>query len=386
MQTLFWISLLLLVYVYVGYPALAWLRSVVWPWPYRRAPFEPTVTVVVSAFNEATRIRARIENLLNLEYPREKLEIVIASDGSTDATVARARRYESTGVIVRAFPTRRGKAAVLDDVVPAARGKIVVLADARQRFDRHAVRALVAAFADPSVGAVSGELMMAPNPASAGFGKGVGCYWRYEKFIRRSESGASSTVGATGAIYAIRRSLFERVPDDTILDDVLIPLRVVREGYRVVFEPAAIAYDMTTAAPRHEFVRKVRTIAGMFQLLARETWLFDPLRNPVWLETISHKALRLATPLLQIAVFATNLALLDLPPYRLLLEAQVIFYGAAAIGHIHRWASRSTFVVSLPYTVCVLSWATVVGFVQFVTRRQTATWERSADTTVVVSR
>src|SRR5262249_19281778 len=162
-------------------------------------------------------------------------------------------------------------------------------------------------------------------PASAGFGKGVSFYWRYEKFIRRSESRAGSTVGATGAIYAIRRSLFERVPDDTILDDVLIPLRVVREGYRVVFEPAAVAYDLPAAAPRHEFVRKVRTIAGMFQLLARETWLFDPVRNPVWFETISHKALRLATPLLQLAVFLANLALVDVGPYRVLLEAQVIF-------------------------------------------------------------
>jgi poly-beta-1,6-N-acetyl-D-glucosamine synthase len=386
MLLLFWLSLFLLAYVYAGYPVLAWLRAVVAPRPYRREPVEPTVTVVVAAYNEAEQIAGRIENLLELDYPRDKLDVVIASDGSTDATVEIARRYECPRVIVRAFPTRRGKAAVLNDVVPSVRGKIVLLADARQRFDLDAVRALVAGFADPRVGAVSGELMMAPNPSSAGFGKGVGCYWRYEKFIRRNESRANATVGATGAIYAIRRALFERIPEDTILDDVVIPLRIIREGYRVVFEPSARAYDATSATPRHEFVRKVRTIAGTFQLLARETWLFDPERNPLWIETISHKALRLTTPLLQLGVFVANVALADSEPYVVLLAAQVLFYVAAAAGHTRRWARRSTFIVTVPYTICVLSSATVIGFVQFITRRQKATWERATEGDVVVGR
>jgi cellulose synthase/poly-beta-1,6-N-acetylglucosamine synthase-like glycosyltransferase len=377
MILLFWLSLLILAYVYAGYPALAWLRAVLLPRPYHRAPIEPTVTVVIAAYNEIDRIAGRIDNLLELDYPREKLELVIASDGSTDGTVEMARHYESDGVIVRAFPTRRGKAALLNDVVPSARGQIVVLGDARQTFEPGALRALVAGFADPQVGGVSGELMMAPSPSGAGFGKGVGCYWRYEKLIRRSESRANATVGATGAIYAIRRALFEPIPEDTILDDVVIPLRIVREGYRVVFEPAARAYDVASATPRQEFVRKVRTIAGTFQLLAREAWLFDPTRNPLWLETISHKALRLATPLLQAAVLGASVVLADAQPYRALLGAQVLFYIAAATGHNRRWARRSTYVVTVPYTICVLSWATVVGFVQFVTRRQKATWERA---------
>ena len=375
MAWLFWLSVLLLAYIYAGYPLVAWLRAALRAKPHKSASWEPDLTVIVVAHNEEDRIAARLDNLLSLDYPRGKLEILLASDGSTDSTVARARAYEAAGVGVRAFHQRRGKSAVLNDVVPSAHGEIVVMADARQRFDRNALRALVASFADPSVGAVSGELMMTSSPSGAAVGKGVGFYWRYEKFIRRNEGRTGSTVGATGAIYAIRRALYEPIPDDTLLDDVLIPLRVVKGGYRVLFEPAARAYDTASATARQEFVRKVRTIAGTFQLLGRETWLFDPRRNPVWFETISHKALRLATPVLQVAALAANVALAGEWPYNAMLISQALLYAAAFGGYL-RSTRRSVFLLTVPYTVCLLSWATVVGFVQFATRRQKATWER----------
>src|SRR5262245_30230345 len=185
----------------------------------------PSVTALVVAHNEAAAIGARLENLLALDYPRDRLEIILASDGSSDETASVGRRYEAAGVAVIAFAERRGKTPVLNDLVPKARGDIVVLADARQRFDGGAVRALVARFRDPRVGAVSGELLLGAAP-----GDGLGFYWRYEKLIRRSESRVDSTVGATGAIYAIRRELFEAIPEDTVLDDVLIPLRIARRG------------------------------------------------------------------------------------------------------------------------------------------------------------
>lgn len=209
----------------------------------------------------------------------------------------------------------------------------------------------------------------------AAVGKGVGLYWRYEKFIRRAESRANSTVGATGAIYAIRRDLFEPIPEDTLLDDVLVPLRVVKHGYRVLFEPAARAYDTASAAAKQEFVRKVRTIAGTFQLFAREGWLFDPRRNPVWFETFSHKGLRLLMPVLQAMAFAANASLVAEPIYAGLFACQMMFY-VAALGGCSRRARRPGFVVTVPYTVCLLSWATIVGFVQCATRRQKATWDR----------
>ena len=243
-----------------------------------RMPSEPLVTVIVVAHNEAQRIERRIENLLSLDYPREKLEIVIASDGSTDETVSRANVSKLPACVCERSTTGAGKAAVLNDVVPSARGEIVVLADARQRFDAGTLRALVADFGDPRVGAVSGELVIRSraNDTGSTIAAGASFYWRYEKFIRRNESRANSTVGATGAVYAIRRELFERIPDDTLLDDVLIPMKIISRGYRVLFEPGARAYDLAAASPRQEFVRKVRTIAGTFQLFARERWLFNP--------------------------------------------------------------------------------------------------------------
>jgi len=373
----FWLAFSLLLYVYIGYPLLIWLRARVHEQAYRRVDSEPLVSVIVVAYNEAQRIERRIENLLSLDYPRQKLEIVVASDGSTDGTDTRARWFERAGVRVRAFETRRGKAAVLNDVVPLARGEIVVLADARQRFASDALRALVADFADRRVGAVSGELEIRTRSNDAGttIGAGSSFYWRYEKFIRRNESRSNSTVGVTGAVYAIRRELFETIPDDTVLDDVLIPMRIVSHGYRVLFEPAARAYDLAAVSPRQEFVRKVRTIAGMFQLFAREHWLLNPFRNGVWFETLSHKGLRLLTPLLHAALLVANVGLVAIPVYRWILAAQIAFYLAAVLAHLVG-QRRTVWLMRVPYTICLMVWATVVGFVYFVTRQQQVTWER----------
>jgi cellulose synthase/poly-beta-1,6-N-acetylglucosamine synthase-like glycosyltransferase len=333
---------------------------------------------VVVAYNEAEKIAGRIQNLRALDYPATQLDIVIASDGSTDDTVARAGVHVAPRVAVRAFPCRRGKAAVLNDVVRSARGEIVVLADARQRFEPDAVRALVSNFADPAVGAVSGELTLSAGMTPTG--DGVGFYWRYEKFIRRHESRTDSTVGTTGAIYAIRRALFEPIPEDTILDDVLVPLRIVRRGYRVLFDATARAVDRPSATARQEFVRKARTTAGMFQLFCRERWLLNPFRNRLWFETLSHKGLRLAAPFLLAVVLACSIGLRNVPLYSLALLGQCAFYGAAIAG----WAlgsrapspeSRAPMLLSVPYAICLLNWATVVGFIRFTAGRQHATWE-----------
>ena len=377
---LFWVSLALLFYVYVGYPIVAGLRARMRCRAPRQEAIEPTVSIVVVAYNEGEHIERRLENLLALDYPADRLEILVGSDGSTDDTVERARRYADLGVKVQALPHRRGKPAVLNAVVPLTQGELVVFADARQQFDRVMLRALVANFADPQVGAVSGELMLTPADGSASAGQGSAFYWRYEKFIRLAESRVDSTIGATGAIYSIRRALFRTIPEDTLLDDVLIPLGIVQRGYRVIFEPRAKAYDSTSPSARHEFARKARTIAGTFQLFSRERWLFVPWRNRLWFETLSHKGLRLLLPLLHVGVLAGNIAIASTWPYQWLLAGQAAFYGAAVAGCFQRH-SRRLFVLSVPYTICLLSWATVVGFVRFVTGRQPVTWERLAPAT-----
>jgi len=382
---LFWMSLALLVYVYLGYPVVAVVRARFRGRPRGRAPFEPTVSIIVVAHNEEERIGARIDNLIALDYPRHKIEIVIGSDGSTDATVQRSLRYAAFGVNVRAFNQHRGKPAVVNAVVPTVRGDIVIFADARQRFEPQTVRELVANFADAQIGAASGELIIQPSEETGAAGHGASFYWRYEKFIRNAEGQVDSTIGATGAIYAIRRKLFEPIPDDTLLDDVAIPLKIMRQGYRVVFEPNARAYDGASETAKQEFVRKTRTIAGMFQLVSRETWVLNPFSNRLWFETVSHKVLRLALPMLHAMVLASNVVLADTGFYGLALASQLVFYAAAAFGLTRgrlvrhsatRAGGRLMIVFTAPSAMCVLLWATVVGFYRFITNRQRVTWER----------
>jgi cellulose synthase/poly-beta-1,6-N-acetylglucosamine synthase-like glycosyltransferase len=372
----FWTALVLMVYVYLGYPVLAWLRRRFLPRPVARAPIEPHVTVVVVAHNEGHCIARRIENLLSVDYPRERLEIVVGSDGSTDDTVDAASRCRDQRVRVRHFGLRRGKAAVLNDLVAAVASEIVVFADARQRFERGAIRALVANFADPEVGAVSGELHLTKRQGTSSGAEGSGFYWKYEKFIRANESWTGSTVGATGAIYAIRRNLFDAIPPDTILDDVLIPVRIVRRGYRVIFEARARAHDRIATTPREDFTRKTRTIAGTFQLFAREQWILNPARSRVWFQALSHKALRLTIPVLHIVILLANLALVDVWLYRALLVGQGLFYAAAFVGYVQTRAARRHVIFTVPFTMCLLGWATIVGLGRFVARRQRVTWER----------
>lgn len=378
MVLVFWLSAGFLVYTYLGYPVVlrAWARFMA------RRTFvgrrEPRVTLIVVAYNEAARIRKRIENFLELDYDWGRVEIIIASDGSTDGTAELARGYRSPFVKILEFRTRRGKSAVLNEVIPLARGEIVVLADTRQRFETEALRALVADFTDSAVGAVSGELVLQARAEGSEVGKGVDFYWRYEKLLRRMESNISSSIGVTGAIYALRKALFKHIPDATILDDVLIPMNVVRQGYRVLFEPHARAYDWTSADADTEFKRKLRTIAGNFQLLMLEPWLLNPFLNPAWFQTLSHKVCRLLSPLFLAAAFAANLPLAAQPAYRGLLLLQLLFYAAAFLGYLTRGAARRPFLLNVPYAFCLLNWATVLALVGLMNGHQQVTWERTA--------
>jgi cellulose synthase/poly-beta-1,6-N-acetylglucosamine synthase-like glycosyltransferase len=336
----------------------------------------PVVTILIVAHNEARWIARKIESCLALDYPRTQLHIVVASDGSTDTTAEIAQKYEPHGVSVVAFETRRGKASVLNAVVPTLSGQIVLLADARQVFDRQALATLVQNFADPDVGAVSGELVVS-TAGAAGIGEGVGFYWRYEKAIRRHESCYDSTVGATGAIYAIRRELFTPIPGDTLLDDVAIPLDIVRLGYRVLFEPGAQAFDEAPESPRQEFTRKVRTIAGNFQLFLRERWLLSPWRNRLWLQTLSHKGLRLLGPAFLAGIAASNVTLYDEWLYATTLALQLLFYAVAAAGHVARKRGDASRWLSVPYTFCFLNAITLVSFYRYIAGRQGVTWTKA---------
>ncbi|MBI3894991.1 MAG: glycosyltransferase family 2 protein [Acidobacteria bacterium] len=348
-EAIFWISFVTVFYVYCGYPLLLLL----WRWmirkPVYKADWEPFVSVVIAAHNEREHLDAKIRNCLELDYPRDKLEIIVSLDGPTDGTEDVARRYEGKEVTVIHRPVHAGKAAALNRALAAARGEVIVFADARQQINPPAVRELVAALHDPSVGVVSGELILLDG-TSQGAGEAsdaVGMYWRYEKWIRAMESDIHSVVGATGALYAIRREFFTPLPDHTILDDVLIPMRIVLLGKRVVFEPSARAYDLVACCPEVEFGRKVRTLAGNYQLLTQLPELLFPWRNPVFLQFVSHKVGRLLVPYFLAALFLANCFLLQ-GFYLVLFGLQVAWYLSAFAGRL-ALQSRSMNHVAKPF-------------------------------------
>ncbi|HEY8133461.1 MAG TPA: glycosyltransferase family 2 protein [Thermoanaerobaculia bacterium] len=371
---LFWSAIALIAYIFVGYPLVLALWSALRPRPWRREASEPSISIVIAAHNEAGSIASKIHNLLSLDYPADRLEILVGSDGSTDRTVEQLHQVSDRRLRVFVFPDRRGKPTALNTLIPKARGEIIVLADVRQTFDSQAVRALVRSFADPRVGAVTGELVMTRNPGAGE--ESSASYWKYEKFVRSRECLVDSTIVVTGAIYAIRKTLFQSIPPDTIVDDLLIPMRIARQGYRVVFERDARAYE-TAAAANRDFRRKVRTVSGAFQLFARERWLLHPLRNRLWWQTTSHKALRLLVAPLQVIAFTANVALAHASAaYELIFIAQVLFYAGAIAGWILPQYWRKPMAVTFPYVFCLLSWATVCAFVRWIMQRQTVTWEK----------
>jgi cellulose synthase/poly-beta-1,6-N-acetylglucosamine synthase-like glycosyltransferase len=366
MEWLFWASTALIFYVYAGYPLMLalWARAVrgrqgtpgterdqiagfatagtgaeVDPWSDYAVAHDdsaPGVSIIIAIRNEAHRLAARIENLLSLDYTGAR-QIIVVSDGSTDDP-ARALAGTAADVELICLPPG-GKAAALNAGVARARHDILVFADARQTFARDALRQLVAHFDDPAVGAVSGELLLDAEQAAdadaddSSVAEGVGMYWRYEKALRRMESVVGSTLGATGAIYALRRSLWRPLPADTLLDDVLAPMRAVLAGYKVVFEERAKAFDRASRDAASESRRKIRTLAGNIQLLWLEPRLLIPFVNPVWLQYVSHKLGRLVVPYALMTLFAASLVLASEHwVYALALVGQSAFYLLAAYG------------------------------------------------------
>jgi biofilm PGA synthesis N-glycosyltransferase PgaC len=337
METSFWASFLFVLYVYAGYPVLLAIWAAIASRPITKrftVSDAPAVSVVVAARNEGERLAQRITNLLEQEYPRP-IEIIVVSDGSTDGT---AQALTPFGDRVRLIQLPRGgKPLALNAGVAAATGDIVVFADARQRFASNAIVALVSNFADPAVGAATGELVLDCETDSAAtdsdVAEGVGLYWKYEKWLRRHESRVWSTLGATGAIYAMRRSLWRPLPSSALLDDVLATMRVVLEGRRVVFDDSARAFDRVAPNAADESRRKTRTLAGNYQILALEPRLLIPFTNPVWLQYLSHKVGRLLVPWCLATALVSNIVLaFQSWAYRLALLVQLCFYGLAVFG------------------------------------------------------
>ena len=376
-QIIFWLSMFGVAYIFVGYPLLVFALSRLRPLRTTKAANVEPISVVLVGYNEAARLPAKIASVLASDDAHLIRELIIASDGSTDETSAVITALDDPRVQLIAFPNRRGKPSVLNEVIPRCHSEVVVLMDARQELDRRAIAELAVNFADESVGVVSGELVFRWEGDVTTVSQGIGIYWRYEKFIRKCEGRFRSVPGATGALYALRRSLFRPIPEQTILDDVVIPMQVVAAGYRCLFEPAAIAFDHPSDSTTKESIRKRRTVAGAAQLIVdHPAWLL-PWRNPIWFEFVSHKLLRLASPLLLLVAAVANLCLASHPIYAVLLLWHVAFYVSALIGWWFQRAGRRSVLFGAQLMFVALNATTVAALWDALLGRFRATWQRT---------
>jgi len=378
LKSAFWLSLALVLYVYVGYPVLIYLLSRLRPHPAPPAgePAElPRVTVIIPAYNEECWIRRKIENTLALDYPRNRLEILVASDGSTDATVAITGEFQSQGAEVRHFPERKGKTALLNRVVPQARGEIVLLTDANALLAADALRLLVEHFQDQQVACATGLRLCSPTPSFATEGEGL--YWRYESWIKQSESRLHSCLGAQGQILALRRAAFPPIP--AIGDDFFIPMKIIiATGARVVLEPRAKAWIPAAATLGQEFERKVRSHVSLLCDLPYLKAGLNPMTSAIWWQFLSHHLLRLFVPLGMIAalVFSSFLWSEGLL-YQVALAGQGVFYAAALVGFsLERRALRGR-VFYLPFYFCFANAAVLLAWRRWWQRKAQFAWERT---------
>jgi cellulose synthase/poly-beta-1,6-N-acetylglucosamine synthase-like glycosyltransferase len=376
----FWSCAGLVVYTYALYPVLLLFLAAL-----RRqgtSPDQsedtdlPTVSVLIVAHNEEASIRARIQNLLALEYPKDKLELIIASDSSRDATVAIAREYGDRSLRVFDFSARTGKAAVLDAVIPKLSGSIAVLSDANTMMDPAAIKRLTRWFHDPRVGVVCGKLVLT-DPST---GKNVdSLYWRFETLLKRCEGKLGALLGANGGIYALRRTLFQGVRHDTIVDDFVIPLLArIRTGCRIVYDETAIAYEETPPEIAVEFRRRARIGAGGFQSISFLWPLLDPRQGWIAFTFFSHKVLRWLCPFFLLGLAVANIILVNVGIYGFSLAIGVLLCGAALLGQYSSLGSSAGRAVRLTTMFATMNAALLVGFFRWAMGRQHAAWERTA--------
>jgi cellulose synthase/poly-beta-1,6-N-acetylglucosamine synthase-like glycosyltransferase len=369
-------------YTYAVYPGFIWVLSRLFGRrPVRPAATDddlPHVSLVIAAHNEEAEIEARVANALASDYPPDKFEVVVASDGSTDRTNAIVRGIDDPRVRLLAFSRRQGKAGVLNEAIPRAAGDVVMLSDANTHTAPDAARKLAAWFLDPSVCAVCGKLVLTDRDGAQ---NADGLYWKYETFLKLCESRLGALLGSNGAIYAVRKPAFVPLPPGTLVDDFVLPLLAkVRTGGRIVYDPEAVADEETAPDLAAEFRRRVRIGAGGFQSIKLLRGLLHPSHGWVALTFASHKVLRWLCPFFLIAALLANLALAHLPGFTELLVAQVGFYLAAVVGHRLPLPARPRAVraLRLPSMFVLLNAALVVGFLRWARGPQSGPWQRTA--------
>lgn len=362
-------------YAYLGYAAVVWMLARVSPRPVRHSTDAPkAASIVIAAYNEAGNIERRIREFLELLAPFDgDSELLVVSDGSTDGTALAARRVNHRQLRVIELPRNMGKAVALNTGVAAACNDIVVFADARQRWAPDAISRMLQSFADQAVGAVSGNMVLEKSDGTLA---GVGLYWKLEKLIRHSESRWRSTVQVTGAISAVRKALYEPIPQGTILDDVYWPLGVAMRGYRVIHEPRAYAYDRLPERSRDEFRRKVRTLSGNLQLVMLRPTILLPWRSPSWFALVNHKLLRLVVPWAMLGALLASAASSE-AVLRGAFVAQVVVYGCGVVAMCWRRAAQNR-VANTISSLLVLNAAAAMAWFVYAAGRSGTSWKKVA--------
>jgi cellulose synthase/poly-beta-1,6-N-acetylglucosamine synthase-like glycosyltransferase len=372
--SIFWVSVLILFYTYAGYPVLLMAAAAIFRRPVKKDEGNlPKVSLVISVYNEERVIRERLENALSQDYPAEKYEILVASDGSTDKTHSIVNSFNDSRIRLIVQEDRLGKTAALNSAVPQALGDVIVFTDANSMYDRGAIRAMMQNFADSSVGCVTGETRLV-NPEGSAIGKNEIAYYSYDTMLKVSESNIGSTVGADGAIFAIRKELYQPL-DPSLINDFVIPLQVVSKGYRVVYEPKAFLYEATATPLKGGFSRRVRIINRALFGAFTVPSVFNPRKVGFFaLQIISRKLLRWTAPVFLILALLSNFGLLGITVYRVTLFAQILFYSAALAYPL--FGSRvNRRIFSFPFYFCHGNTAALVAFIKFLLRQRIVVWE-----------
>ncbi|HEY9723689.1 MAG TPA: glycosyltransferase family 2 protein [Oscillatoriaceae cyanobacterium] len=370
-----WLAIGVVLYAYFGYGLVIAVVSRLCARPVAHSDALPHVTLLIAAYDEESVIGAKIENSLALDYPRDRLEILVVADGSRDGTCAVVERYAAQGVRLEYQSERRGKIHAVNRCVPLARGEVVVSSDANSMFARDSLRKLVRNFADPKVALVAGEKRIARDDGTVSDGEGL--YWRYESWLKRLDSSVSSVMGAAGEIFAIRKACFAPPAPDSIIEDFVLSMGLVADGWRVVYEPEAISLEEASPNAREEFKRKVRICAGGWQAVIRLWPLLTPRYGLIAFQYVSHRVLRwVVVPFLLPLILLLNVALASQAPYGVLLAGQLLFYVLSALGFALERHGRKWKPAYLPFYFCFLNVAAILGAWRYWTRTQSVTWEK----------
>lgn len=384
MEILFWLSLVVVFYAFLGYGILIYLLVLVKRQPHQQTkpgsvPFEPAVSLVIPCYNEAHILKEKVQNCFQLDYPSSLLQIYFITDGSTDGFREVLRDYPE--IILLHEDQRGGKTAAENRAMLFIKTPIVVFSDANTMLNRQAIQNIVRHFEDEKVGCVSGEKRVKVEEKDSASSAGEGIYWKYESLLKSLDSEWHTAVGAAGELVAFRTDLYEVLPEDTILDDFMQSMLIAAKGYKIVYEPEAYAVETGSASIKEEMKRKIRISAGGWQSIQRLWNKITPAKDPfLYFQYISHRVLRwTVTPFLLILLFLLNIFLWEVHwIYQALMIGQLVFYLAAVAGYLLENRSIRLKLFFVPFYFCMMNYAVILGLIRFLNNSQQGMWEKAA--------